>query len=128
MPIKTKKDLSENLTEHIVTGVITDKEMFDCEKEFYSDSPTKLQLWDMSASKLTKVTVEGMRQFIIRTSRLGKVRSGGRTAVLVDSQLQYGLGRMAEAFGEFESLPFEFRVFKNRSEALEWLKSSLPGD
>jgi hypothetical protein len=64
-----------------------------------------------------------MRKFIIRAARLGKARTGGRTAVLVESQFQYGLGRIAEAYGEFESLPFEFRIFKNRSEAFEWLRS-----
>jgi len=122
MPIKTKKNISDNLTEHIATDIVTDKEMFDCESEFYSGSPTKLQFWDMSAAVLTKVTSEGMRQFIARTAKLGVVRSGGRTAVLVKSSFQFGLGRMAETFGEFESLPFEFRLFKNRAEAIAWLK------
>ena len=123
MPIKTIKNLKENLTEHIVTGQVTDKEMFECEKEFYLIGPTKLQLWDMTGSKLTKVTIDGMRQFIARSARLGKAREGGRTAVFVQSQIQYGLGRMAEAFGEFESLSFEFRLFRDRTEAIKWLKS-----
>ena len=123
MPIKTIKKPEEDLTEHIVTGEVTDKEMFDCEREFYLSGPTKHQLWDMTGSKLTKVTVDGMRQFIARSSRLGKARTGGRTAVLVKSQIQYGLGRMAEAFSEFESLPFDLRLFRDRAKALDWLKS-----
>jgi hypothetical protein len=55
MPIKTIKNIKEDLTEHIVTGLITDKEMFDCEEDFYSNGPTRLQIWDMTASKLTEV-------------------------------------------------------------------------
>ena len=128
MPIKTKKSLSDDLTEHIVTGVVTDKEMFDCESEFYDNGPTNLQIWDLSAAILTNITIEGMRQFVARSSGLGKVRSGGRTALVVQSKLQYGLGRMAESFGDFESLPFTFRLFRNRSEAITWLKSDSPGD
>jgi hypothetical protein len=124
MPIKTIKKVEEDFTEHIVSGEVTDKEMFDCEKEFYLSGPTKLQFWDMTKSKLTKVTVDGMRQFVARTSRLGKSRAGGRTAVLVQSQIQFGLGRMAEAFGDFESLPFEFRIFREREEAIRWLHST----
>jgi len=125
MPIKTKKSLSDDLTEHIVTGVVTDKEMSNCENEFYDSGPTKLQLWDLSDAILTKITIEGMRQFVTRSAKLGEIRSGGRTAIVVQSQLQYGLGRVAESFGEFESLPFSFRMFKNRSESIKWLTCSI---
>jgi hypothetical protein len=122
MPIKTIKNISDELTEHIVTGDVTDKEMFECEEKFYKSDPTKFQMWDMSKAKLTNITIDGMRQFIARSSKLGKIRSGGRTAVVVQSQYQFGLGRMAETFGEFESLPFSFRLFRNRSEALDWFQ------
>jgi len=123
MPITTRKSNSEDLTEHIVTDVVTDDEFFDCETEFYKSGPTKLQLWDMTASDLKQVTSGSMRQFINRTANLGQQRKGGRTAVIVQSKLQYGLGRMAEIFGEFESLPFDFRIFQNRSDAITWLKA-----
>ena len=123
MPITTRLIKSEDLTEHIVTDTVTDDEFFACETEFYKTGPTKLQLWDMSASDLKHITSRRMRQFISRTAHLGQQRQGGRTAVIVQSKLQYGLGRMAEIFSEFESLPFEFRVFQNRSDALAWLKA-----
>jgi hypothetical protein len=123
MPITTRKSISEELTEHIVTGVVTDDEFFDCETDFYRSGPTNLQLWDMSAADLNKITTEGMRQFINRTARMGRERQGGRTAVIVQSKLQYGLGRMAEILGEFASLPFDFRLFQNRPDAIAWLKT-----
>lgn len=43
--------------------------------------------------------------------------------MIVRSDLQYGLGRMAEVFGEFVSVPFDFRIFKDRTDALAWLNS-----
>ena len=123
MPIKTKKSLSDDLTEHIVTGSVTDKEMFNTEKEFYEHEPTKRQLWDLTEASMANITIEGMRQFIARSSRIGKSRAGGSTAVVVQGQFQFGLGRMAETFGEFESLPFVFRIFRSREKAITWLVS-----
>ena len=75
----------------------------------------------MSECSVRGVTIGGMRTFIEKAAQLGKVRENGRTAVLVNSQLQYGLARMAETFGEFASLPFEFHVFKDRETAMAWL-------
>lgn len=124
MPIRTITDRSRELTEYIVTGDVTDKEMFACQKEFYEAGPTRLELWDMSDSDLSQITTTGMNKFIRRASRLGKSRYNGRTAVIAPSVLQYGLGRMAEAFGEFESLPFAFRVFRKREDAVRWLKEA----
>jgi hypothetical protein len=122
MPITTRKSISDELTEHIVTDVVTDNEIFACETDFYRNGPTKLQLWDMSDANLSQITTEGMRRFIIRTARLGQQRQGGRTAVIVQSKLQYGLGRMAEVLGEFASLPFDFSLFHERTDAIAWLK------
>jgi hypothetical protein len=121
MPIKTTRDRSNELTEHVVSGLIIDDEMFACQKEFYEGGPTRLQLWDMTAADLAKITTDGLRRFVGRAAMLGEVRRGGRTAVIVRSGEQYGLARMAEVFGEFESLPFAYAVFRSRDEALAWL-------
>ena len=123
MPIKTTNDRSNEFTEHVVTDTVTDEEMFKCQDEFLKNNPTKLELWDMSNADLDRITTEGVRQFISRAAHLGKTRQGGRTAVIVQSKLQYGLGRMAQAFGEFTSLPFSLRLFRIRVDAIAWLKT-----
>ena len=121
MPVKTIRDSSNEIAEHIATGVITDDEMFASQKEFLENNPSKLELWDMSGSNLSKITIKGMRQFMDRAAQLGTTRQGGKTAVVVQSTLQYGLGRIAEVFAEFISLPFAFRLFKKRDDAVAWL-------
>ena len=121
MPISTKIDLEADFTEHIATGELRDDEMFAAQKDFYENGPTRLQLWNMSGCVVTGVTIGGMRTFIESAARHGKVRQSGKTAVIVSSQLQYGLARMAEAFGEFANIPFAFRVFKDREDAVDWL-------
>ncbi len=39
MPIVSNKDDSKEITEHVVTGVIYDEEMFACQAAFYDDRP-----------------------------------------------------------------------------------------
>ena len=121
MPVRTVIDNEGDITEHIATGEVTDDEMFAAQVEFYENGPTTLQLWEMSECSVKGVTIGGMRTFIERAAQLGEARKNGRTAVTVSSQLQYGLARMAEAFGEFASLPFEFHAFKDHDTALAWL-------
>ena len=75
----------------------------------------------MSGSSLKHITIQGMRRFMIRSAELGKARPGGRTAVYVSSQIQYGMARMAEVFLEFEEMPFEFRIFQVKESAVKWL-------
>lgn len=121
MPVNTVIDRENDITRHIASGEVSDEEMFAAQKEFYENGPTRLQLWEMSECSVKDVTIGGMRTFIEKAAQLGKARENGRTAVIVSSQLQYGLARMAEAFGEFASLPFEFHAFKDRDTALAWL-------
>ena len=108
------------MTEHFVTDAITNEDISACQEEFYED-PTMLRLWDMSASDL-RMTTEEIRGFVHRAASLGEKRRGGRTAAVVQSKVQFGLGKMAEAFGQFEPLPFDFRIFYDRAEATAWLK------
>ncbi len=122
MPVKSIRDDSTQITEHIATGMITDDEMFTSQKEFLEHNPTKLELWDMTASDLSKITIPGMRKFMYRAAQRGEVRRGGKTAVIVQSKLQYGIGRIAEVFAEFINFPFEFRLFNQRDEGISWLK------
>jgi len=128
MPVKTVIDQERDITEHIASGDVIDDEMFEAQREFYDNGPTSLQLWDMTECSVTGVTIGGMRTFIEKASRQGVARKNGKTAVVVNSQLQYGLARMAEAFAEFASIPFAFRVFRERDEAVVWLKEESKGE
>ncbi len=128
MPVITDINQKIDFTEHIATGDVRDDDMFSAQKEFYENGPTRFQLWDMTGCVMTGITMGGMRTFIERAAQYGKVRENGKTAVIVSSQLQFGLARTAEAFGEFSSIPFAFQVFKDRAEALAWLNGKTEGD
>ena len=128
MPVKTVIDLGKDFTEHIATGDVIDEEMFEAQRDFYENGPTRFQLWDMTGCSVTLVTIGGMRTFIERAAQKGKARKNGKTAVIVSSQLQFGLARMAEAFGEFSSLPFAFHIFREREGALAWFNEDSKGE
>ena len=127
MPIETTRDDLNDLTEHVVSDRVTDEEMFACQAAFYTSNPTRLELWDMSAADLNVITIEGLQRFVNRAARLGRARKHGRTAVITRTNLQYGLGRMAEMLGEFEALPFDFRIFRKRANAVAWLQAPSNG-
>jgi hypothetical protein len=69
-----------------------------------------------------------MRTFIKKAARLGKARKNGRTAVVVRTQLQYGLARMAETFTELASVSYRVQVFRSKEEAHAWLNEGPEGD
>jgi hypothetical protein len=121
MPIATTQDFDHDLTVHVATGAITDEEMFGTLEGFYAGRVTRLLLWDMSQADLRTTTADTLRRFVQRAAELGASRSGGKTAVITSTALQYGLARMSEAFARMESAPYEFRAFKSQNEALAWL-------
>jgi hypothetical protein len=124
MPVSTKVDRKQDLTIHTAKGLITDEQMFEVQDEFYSNTPTRLELWDMSEADVSLVTIQGIRHFIERDANLGSERGRGKCAVVVVKTLQFGLARMAETFAELTNLPFQFKIFKTMDSAMEWLTES----
>ncbi len=126
MGIKITRDEDQDLTIHVVTGPVSEEEMYDTLCNFYKRNPTALLLWDMSQSDVSHVTPDILQRFIRKSTELEVYRQGGgRTAVIAPEDLQYGLARMSEAFAELESVPYSnsFGAFRSRQEALQWLKA-----
>ncbi len=121
MAIKITRDEGQNLTIHVVTGPVLEEEMFEALENFYNQEPTASLLWDMSQADVSQVKTSILEAFVQRAAMLGVQRKGGRTAVFAPFDVQFGLGRMSEAFAELKSTPFKFRVFRSRQPALEWL-------
>jgi len=123
MGIKITRDEDRDLTIHVVTGPVSEEEMYDALENFYKREPTALLLWNMSQADVSQVTTETLQRLVRKSTQLGGSRQGGRTAVIASEDLQYGLARMSEVFAEIESAPYSFRAFRSRQEALQWLKS-----
>jgi hypothetical protein len=127
MPVSTEVDKEKDLTIHRARGLITDEQMFEVQEKFYEDKPTTLQLWDMSETDLSLITIQGLRRFIEIDARRGLERGQAKCAVVVVKTLQFGLARMAETFGDLSNLPFQFRIFKKLDSAMAWLTEPSEG-
>ena len=56
-------------------------------------------------------------------------REGGKTAIVSPRDLEFGIGRMFDTFGEIKNVKFEIRVFRNLPAAREWLgEDNIPAN
>ncbi len=123
MPIETTQDKEQNLTIHVVTGQLTEEEVFTTLERFYGGETTALVLWDFSQAEMSSITPAVIQRIIRKSAESGARKQRRKTAAITPSDLLFGLGRMAESYADFEALPFDFRVFRSREMALEWLIS-----
>ena len=121
MPIKATQNKDKNLTIHVATGQVTEEDVITTVKSFYAGKTTELILWDLSQADMVTITPAVIQQIIKITAKTSANRRRGKTAAAAPSDLKFGLGRMAESYAELEALPFNYRVFRSRQEALQWL-------
>ena len=98
MAINITRDEVKDLTIHAVIGPVSEEEMYDAIENFYNREPTMFLLWDMSQAEVADVASSVLEAFVQRSTTLGVKRKGGRTAVFAPYDVQFGLGRMSEAF------------------------------
>jgi len=117
-----------DLTIHVVTGSVTAEELGDRAAQFMGKNPSLLSLWDFSHADISALSADGLRAIFNRARPYAERRRGGRTALVFSSAVGFGMGRMAEAFGEAGGFPYEFRSFWDRDAALIWLGSLDSGN
>jgi hypothetical protein len=121
MPVSKKIEKEKDLTVFVATGELTFADQIAAFKEFYEGDPTKNELWDMRAITGNRISSDELRQVTFFTKQYSHKRTGGKTAMVMNSDLDYGLGRMSETFAETEDLPWEIRIFRSMDEALAWM-------
>lgn len=117
------------MTTLVATGSFSGEEMRGAVDSLYRDgTPPSLVLWDISGWDLTDADSGELRALVEYAIRLRGSREG-KTAVVTDSNLQFGVGRMVSAWAEISEANVEVRVFRERRQAHEWLTAidSDPG-
>ncbi len=95
----------------------------DTLQRFQESQTTKLTLWNISQVKLLSLQGEdGIKNSVILTS-LVQSRTGCKTAAVAESDLNYGLTRMYQAYREDQHRDMPFMTFRTRQEAIDWLRS-----
>ena len=119
--ISAKYDLAKDLTIVTAKGVITADDLLDWGNNYYEGQITSLILWDVTNADLSSLQADQLREIAENMSRISEVRKGGKTAFVYNKPLEYGIGRMFQAYSEMEDMPFEVQSFQSFDEAKAWL-------
>lgn len=122
--ISTTADPTSGLTVHVVTGAFSVLELRDAAVAFVKDAPTPLALWDFSEADFSQLPAAALAGVFDGARPYAENRKGGRTALLFQSAVGFGLGRMSEALAEVREYPYLFKAFWDRESAMAWLKAA----
>ena len=132
MPIAMLVDRRRRLATFTLTGAVSLEEVRAALQSFYggTEIPPNV-LWDCRNSDPADLSADEVRRIVEQLGRHEdrfSARQGGKTAVVVPSDLSFGLARMAQILAESskEPLPFEVRVFRDMEDAERWL-AETPG-
>ncbi len=121
--IKTTYDTNKDLTSFIVTGKLTPADLYDCLAHYFGGSVTLSTRWDITEAEVPAAPVDEICSLAQYVRSLSDARIGGKTAILSNDDLGYGMSRMLGTFYELENVPFEIQVFRRRNEATKWLEN-----
>lgn len=117
-----KTIVSEDVTMQKVIGIPSGDELMTGLKEYYAGYPTKFVVWDLSSCSLAQVTADDLIQIVSFVRSYEHTRLGGKTAIIAPNNLEYGISRMLHTFAEIHHYPFELQIFRNFTDAAQWLE------
>jgi hypothetical protein len=79
-------------------------------------------VWDLRRGGLKLFTEESIRATVEFVAQRLATRGHGKGALVVSQQVDYGIGRMFEAYTD--QVPAELRVFRDFDEAMGWAGAS----
>jgi hypothetical protein len=121
MPITAHIDKAKDFTVFKVTGVLSFDEVLPVVKDFYDGDPTKHVLWDMTDTTEVQLTSEEVETLANFSPRYEGKRASGKTAIVAQKDIIFGLSRMFEFQSSSQQAPFSIMVFRSIEEAHQWL-------
>jgi hypothetical protein len=109
------------LTEIICAGDLTIAEVIAELQRSQQGAITRRVLWDVSKVESSTIRGADAAKNSATITSLIQPRVRGKSAVVAETDLTYGLCRMYHAYRENQQLELPFRIFRNRQEALDWL-------
>ena len=119
--IDIEKDPGRQLTIITFKGVATAAEITKTILAHNRDQVTKLILWDLSQATFDTLTIDTVDGFVTTAKEFTQMRKGGRTAVVVPTDLGFGLARMYDSLHEVDRSPVSHMTFREKESALKWL-------
>ena len=122
MTITRSVDQEKQLTIFMVDGKPSFENIREAIKPFYDQHPTKNLLWDLRNAKLDDWSSANLEAIADYVKQHGEVRAEGKTAFVVSNDLEYGLFRMMESFGDIKEVPISTRVLRSMDESVRWIE------
>ena len=124
MPITFQINRGRDLTAFKVTGVTHFDEIMSAVSSFYESEPTKNVICDLQ--KVTEVPFysEEIESIANNPARTRGMRPGGKTAIVTQNNMVYGIARMFQIHSELKDIPYSVKIFHTIKEANEWLNES----
>ena len=121
MLVKTEVDHEKQLTVKTVTGNPSFEESMTAFRQFYEGNLTKKVLWDFRKASLYRISSNHIEIILDYIRQHAEKRAGGKTAILISKDLEYGMSRMIQTLTELKGIPIETEIFRSIEEAVHWL-------
>lgn len=119
--IDKQVDESRDLTVYTAVGEVNGDDFVRAIETFYQGAITKNVLWDVGGADLRRVEPGEIKGIAKIPRQHFEERRGGKTAIVVASDLAFGLTRMYEIQTNVDEQPFETNVFRSLDDAYSWL-------
>ncbi|MEM7468372.1 MAG: hypothetical protein AAF387_15995 [Pseudomonadota bacterium] len=126
--IKIHRFPNKDLTVFAVIGALRLAELKTAVDEFYSGKFTLNTMWDLREADISAIEVGEVKEILDYSMEYLKRREGGRSAILVSTDVNYGMGRVFDTFVELSSSPVENNVFRDYEEAMAWFEPPMTGN
>jgi hypothetical protein len=110
-----------DLTIHEATEPTDTDDITSLLKDFYRNRVTTYLIWDLNKGGNPELSIDDIREINDISIEYGSQRKAGKTAIVTDNDLYFGLSRMYEIYAEIETaLSLQVQVFREFKHAIAW--------
>ena len=119
--INTVYDSEKQILINTVSGVPDADYYMRSIKVNLDENPLKFVVWDYIAADLSGMTNQDFQNVMSFSVKHPNSYIHEKVALILPTDLSYGLGRMFEAFGENHGAPWQLKPFRSAEEAFRWI-------
>jgi hypothetical protein len=110
-----------DLTIHEATEQIDTHDIISLLEDFYQSRVTTYLIWDLNEGGNPELSPDDIATIIGISVKYGSQRKKGKTAIVTDNDLYYGLSRMYESYSAIEpDMSLQVQVFRDFEQAIAW--------
>jgi len=115
-----------DLTIHEATEQIDTHDIISLLEDFYQSRVTTYLIWDLNKGGNPELSPDDIARIIGISVKYGSQRKNGKTAIVTDNDLYYGLSRMYESYSAIEpDMSLQVQVFRDFEQAIAWFGMDL---